>query len=59
MQWEKWKSIIEGVRENENMPENMEGFEYLSNEMTRIRREREYPEIAYGKPYKERPELKP
>ncbi|UCD45778.1 MAG: hypothetical protein JSV27_04645 [Candidatus Bathyarchaeota archaeon] len=57
MQWEKWGGIIKAIRENENIPENFSGFEYLADEMTKIRRERDYPEIAYGKPHKERPEL--
>jgi hypothetical protein len=58
MQWEKWRSIIEWIRENENIPENLAGFEHLANEMARIRRERDYPDTAYGKPYRERPELR-
>ena len=58
MQWEKWSGIINETRERENVPESLGGFEYLYNELRKLREQRNYPELAYGQPYKEHPELK-
>jgi len=58
MQWQKWSGIIEEIRKNENVPDNLLGFEHLYIEMNKIREPMKYPEIAYGQPYKEHPELK-
>lgn len=45
--WEKWENIIREIRVRENQPDMWEGFEYLYNEMKRLRSERDYPEITY------------
>jgi hypothetical protein len=47
--WEKWESIIRETRVR-GRPNLWAGFEYLYNEMKRIRDSREYPEIKYPIP---------
>jgi hypothetical protein len=46
-QWKKWSSIIEEIRERENVPENLKMFEYLYGEMRKLREQMNYPEITY------------
>ena len=48
--WEKWEHIIREIRVRENAPEINEGFEYLYNELKRIRSEKGYSEWKYPKP---------
>jgi len=48
--WEKWGDIIREVRERENAPEIVEGFEYLYYELKRLRREKGYGEYRYPFP---------
>ena len=48
--WEKWENIIRETRVRENMPDLWEGFEYLYDEMKRLRSGRDYPEITYPQP---------
>ena len=38
--WERYKGIIEGLRETMQHPEFMSGFQYLADEMRKRRRER-------------------
>jgi len=57
MQWQKWSGIIEDSRQGENVPESLWGFEYLYIEMNKLREQLKYPQIAYGQPHKEHPEL--
>ena len=45
--WEKWRDIIKEIRVKENIPDAWEGFEYLYDEMKKIRDIKEYPKITY------------
>jgi len=45
--WENWEHVI---RERENFFEYDEGFEYLYNELKRIRSEKGYQEYKYPQP---------
>ncbi len=45
--WEKWRDIIKEFRVKENIPDAWEGFEYLYDEMKKIRDIKEYPKITY------------
>ena len=47
--WEKWVDIIRETRKRESIPDVWEGFEYLYDEMKRLRDSREYPEITFPK----------
>ena len=58
MQWQKWSDIIGEFRKQENIPDALAGFEYLSKEMKKILDEKEHPEPAYGQPFEQRPELR-
>lgn len=48
--WEKWADVIKELRVMHNAPDIWEGFEYLNNEMKRLRSERDYPDVTYPKP---------
>jgi len=48
--WERWADIIRELRVMHNAPDIWEGFEYLYNEMKRLRSERDYPDVVYQKP---------
>jgi hypothetical protein len=50
LMWERWESIIMKIRVREDMPDMWEGFEYLYNEMKRLRDSRGYPKIKYPIP---------
>jgi hypothetical protein len=46
--WEKWGHIIKKNRERENMPDLWEGFEYMYNEMKKLRESKGYSDITYN-----------
>jgi hypothetical protein len=48
--WENWEHIIREIRARENAPEICEGFEYLYNELKRLRKEKGYPKYNYPQP---------
>ena len=47
--YENWEHIIKENRTRENMPDLWDGFEYLYNEMKKIRESKNYPQITYNK----------
>ena len=46
--WKNWEHIIKLNRKRENMPDLWDGFEYLYNEMKRLRKDMGYPDITYN-----------
>ena len=48
--WETWEHIIKATRVREKAPDIWNGFEFLYNEMKRLRSERGYPEFQVTKP---------
>ena len=48
MVWENWEHIIKMNRERENMPDLWDGFEYLYDEMKKLRKRMNYPDITYN-----------
>ena len=46
--WENWEHIIKKNRERENVPDLWDGFEYLYNEMKKLRANKGYPDITYN-----------
>jgi hypothetical protein len=48
--WERWEHIIRATRARENAPDIWTGFEFLYNELKRLRREMGYPEYQLTKP---------
>ena len=49
LMWERWVNIIRETKVRENMPDAWDGFEYLYDEMKKLRDRKEYPEITYAK----------
>ena len=47
VQWEKWEEIIRSVRDYENNPESWIGFEYLYNEMVKLRDQEGWSELFF------------
>ena len=45
--WEKWEHILKEMRKNENAPELYEGFEHLYNEISKLRKKKDYPDYSY------------
>ena len=46
--WEIWEGIIKKNRETQNMPDLWDGFEFLYDEMKKIREHKGFPDIKYN-----------
>ena len=44
LMWEKWEQVIKETRMRENIPDIWEGFEYLYNEMKKLRDKKGFPQ---------------
>jgi len=47
-QWEKWEEIIRGTREYEKSPGSCAGFEYLYEEMVKVRDQEEWSSLFFN-----------
>jgi len=47
-QWEKWEEIIKGTREREEEPGSWAGFEYLYNEMVKVRDQEDWSSLFFN-----------
>jgi len=48
--WDRWEHIIKATRARENAPDLWSGFEYLYNELEKLRHEKGFSEYKYTQP---------